>query len=582
MTIDLKTLDREEFFSRWATMTKAEREFAMLALDKKLYPSPIELAVALDPKFVVTPALRLIDQKLRQVAKAVECMYERRALLVELLRDGMDEATAIERVVEMIPQRGITRLILSMPPQEGKSTLVSRHGVEWLLRLFPMLRVTLTSYDGVNAGRISYQVRNDIELFNGQDGNLDLGLRLMPDQKAMGRWMLTTGGGIYAIGVGGGLTGHPSDLALIDDPLKDLRAADSILQARQQMDWWQTVMRPRLAPWAVVVLVSTRWGDNDLPGQLITQRDEAKKLGLKDYDDWEVLNIPAQAKHDPSKGETDPLGREPGEFMVSARGRTQADWEATKAVTPERFWQSLYQGDPTPGTGTIFLREWWPEYDRILWTQQPDGTFRVPGYDLTQSWDFAFKDTAASDYVVGELWAKRGADSFLVYLVRARLSFPATIDAVRMMTRLFPTARRKLVEDKANGPAVIASLKKEIPGIIAVNPTTSKTARAEAVSPFVRAGNLHVPSRRVAMVHPALAFDVEAFLNEHTSFPNGANDDQVDATTQYLSQTYLDGGTAAIISPVGRTRAANVTPQERELSPMQRRLLAKAANDDQR
>ena len=141
------------------------------------------------------------------------------------------------------------------------------------------------------------------------------------------------------------------------------------------------------------------------------------------------MNIPAQAED-----EDDILGRQPGEFMVSARGRTVAQWEATKAATAPRFWTALFQGKPSPDVGDIWLREWWRRYDTVLWTQAADGSYRLDGYDVSQSWDCAFRETTSSDFVVGQVWAKKGADSFLIYQVWARLSFTNTIEAIRAQT----------------------------------------------------------------------------------------------------------------------------------------------------
>jgi hypothetical protein len=145
----------------------------------------------------------------------------------------------------------------------------------------------------------------------------------------------------------------------------------------------------------------TRWHEADLFGRMIAKQKEDESAGLAHYDKWTVVNIPAQADHDPGKGEVDILGREPGEFMVSARGQTTEQWEATKAATSPRFWSALYQGRPAPETGAVWLKEWWRRYDVPLWSQRPDGTFRLDGYDVTQSWDCAFRDTKSSDYVVG-------------------------------------------------------------------------------------------------------------------------------------------------------------------------------------
>lgn len=361
---------------------------------------------------------------------------------------------------------------------------------------------------------------------------------------------------------------------LIDDAVKDIRAAESILQAQQAAAWWQTSGRTRLAPWAVVVVVMTAWDENDLRGQLIARAKIARQSGVEQFDNWEVVNIPAQADHDPLKGESDPLGREPGEYLQSARGTTIADWEQTKYETGPRYWNAMYQGNPTPSMGNILQRDWWRRYDQALWSQQLDGTYRLEhGYTLCQSWDFTFKDTKGADFVVGQVWAKKGADSYLVYQIRARLSFTDTIEALRRVTRLFPQATRKFVEDKANGPAVISSLKHEIPGIIAIDPKTSKSARAEAASPIIRSGNVILPTVRVASMSLDLAFDVEGFIDECTAFPNGAHDDVVDALTQYVKEIYLDHGGASVHTPVGRGVTAKPAPDNQSL--MAKRIAAR-------
>lgn len=420
------------------------------------------------------------------------------------------------------------------------SSRVGRYGVLWWMRQFPGLHVGLVSYDGDHANRISYMVRGDIEVFNGEGGNPDLGLRLAKNQRAIGRWLLAPphGGDVYAIGVGGGITGRPVDLLLIDDPVKDIRAADSLLLSSQAWDWWQTAARPRLAPWAPVIVVATRWHEADLIGRMLAKQQEDESAGLEHFDRWREVNVPAQAD-----SETDVLGRQLGEFMASARGRTREQWEATKAATAPRFWTALYQGKPSPDVGDVWMREWWRRYDTPLWTQQPDGTYKLPGMDTAiLSVDCAFRDKKSSDYVVIQCWAMKGADSYLISQVWARLSFTATLDALKRVARLFPDAHRKLIEAKANGDAVIDSLKHEMSGVIASEPTQSKVARAEAVSPFIRAGNVHLPSQHVASMQRDIAWDPDGLIVEATGFPNATHDDQVDATSQALAELYLGKG----------------------------------------
>jgi predicted phage terminase large subunit-like protein len=150
-----------------------------------------------------------------------------------------------------------------------------------------------------------------------------------------------------------------------------------------------------------------------------------------------------------------------------------------------------------------------------------------------QSWDMAFKDLDTSDYVVGQVWGASGADRFLLDQRRERMSFPQTVEAVKALSAKWPKAARKLIEDKANGTAVIASLQHEIEGLIAVNPEGGKVARAHATSPRIEAGNVYLP-------HPAYVPWVEDFLEECASFPAGRNDDKVDAMTQALNRQIGD------------------------------------------
>jgi predicted phage terminase large subunit-like protein len=557
------------------------KQQALIQLTKVEDPTPGHLARRLDPMTIQTPALDILDAELVLIRDSIEVMFARRRRFVELTNDGLSLEEAIQRAANEIESRGNDRLIVSAPPQEGKSSRITRHGVLWLLRQFPWLRVGIVSYDGDVAGQFSWQIRGDIDLFDGTEGSIDLGLRLVIGQKAMSRWVLQSGGGVYAIGIGGGLTSRPLDLLLIDDPVKDMRAADSLLMSSQAYEWYQTVARPRLAPWAPVIQLATAWHEADLRGRLIAKQAEDQAIGAEYFDRWRVVNIPAQADHDPSAGQTDILNREPGEFMVSARGRTREQWIATKAATEPRFWSALYQGKPTPDDGDVWLKMWWRRYDAPLWSRMEEGGYQVDGYVLTQSWDLAFIDKDTSDFVVGQVWAKKGADSYLVYQVWARLNFPATLEAFRRVTRLFPQAKRKLVEGKANGDALIDSLKHEIPGIVRINPIQSKKARARAVSTFIEAGNVHLPTSRVATMQPEIAWDVEAFLHEATAFGGGAgHDDQVDATSQYLEEAYLHHSEARMSFPTGlipratmRQRGTRLPPRPTAgLPPHQRRL----------
>ncbi|MBO0826220.1 MAG: phage terminase large subunit [Streptosporangiales bacterium] len=448
------------------------------------WPTPGALAREVDPSTVQTPALDLIDRELVRLTDTP---------------DG--------------------RLILSMPPQEGKSIRVSKVYPTWVLTQRPDTRIIAASYGHALARRNGRAVRDTIISHD------ELGLRIRDDVAAQHEWQVDGhDGGVYAVGIGGALTGRPGELLIIDDPIKDRREADSQVYRDAVWDWWTSVASTRLAPGAQVVLILTRWHEDDLAGRL---------LAAEDGHLWRVINIPAQADHDPGKGETDPLGRQPGEYMTSARGRTVEQWQAIKVRSGSRTWNALYQGRPSPAEGGILKRDWWQRYDVPLWLERDDGTRVVTHMDdVLMSWDMAFKDTDSSDYVVGQVWGRRGADAYLLDQVRGHMSFVDTCRRFRELAARWPQAVLKLVEDKANGTAVINALHRVVPGIVPEEPHGSKEARAAAVSPLVEAGNVWLPS-------PELAPWVGDFIEEAAAFPNGAHDDQVDTASQALNRLVL-------------------------------------------
>lgn len=451
------------------------------------WATPGALACYLDPKTRQTPALELIDEALVEAYNTPDA-----------------------------------RLIISMPPQEGKSQRASRRFPLWALTQNPNLRIAIASYEANVARRWGRAVRDDIIMHT-----RELGLIVRDDLSAQHEWQLSgSEGGVYTAGVGGALTGRPVDLAIIDDPIKDRLQADSEAYRLRAWDWWTDVMSTRLAPGAPVILILTRWHHNDLAGRL---------LKAEDGHIWTVLNIPAEADHDPDAGETDPLGRAPGEFMLSARGRTRKQWEAIKVRSGPRTWGSLYQGHPSPLSGGLFP-ETWARYYSPLWIERSDGSRWIPtggsDIELSQSWDMTFKDTKGTDYVVGQVWLRDGVNAYLLDMIRARLSFTATIEAVLLLTARWPQALAKFVEDKANGPAVINALNRTVPGLIPIEPEGSKVARAAAVSPFVHSYNVFLPSAE-------LLPNVEDLLDEASSFPHGTNDDTIDAMSQALNRMLL-------------------------------------------
>lgn len=451
------------------------------------WATPGELAKAIEPTTIQTPALDLIDEYLVKV-----------------------EAGEIDR------------LIINLPPQEGKSTRVTTIGPLWFLTRNPERRIAIVSYAQDLADEFGRNIRNHIASNDGDDGSLDLGLRVAKDNGAARRWQLDSHkGGVRAVGIRGGLTGRPVDALFIDDPISNLEQAYSKTYRDQAWGFWQSVGMTRLAPGAPVVLVLTRWHADDLAGRLLAAEDGKR---------WVVVNLPAEA------GENDPLGRKPGEFLESARQRTTKQWEQIKVAVGPKVWQSLYQGNPTLDEGGVFPEKW-THYDQPLWLVDDNGTHTVPGMErddqeLVQSWDLTFKGEDSSDYVVGQVWLRIGNTAYLLDQVRRRMNFNETCEAIKDLSSKWPQAVAKFVEDKANGPAVMNALNGQVMGLIPIEPEGSKYARASAVSPLAWSGNVQLPSTKLRPW-------VEEFLQEALSFPAGANDDQIDAFTQAVNRILL-------------------------------------------
>lgn len=448
-------------------------------------------------------------------------LYKKPNDLAEIIFTRNKTSPALELLDEHLVavwERRIDRLAWSMPPQEGKSFRIARTFPLWVLLKNPDTRIVIASFQFGMASRWGRVIRNDIE------EHPELGLKVRKDRRAAHDWQLDGfEGGILCVGIGGSLTGRPADLLIIDDPVKDHAEADSEVMRERAWEWWTGAASSRLGPDAPVIIDMTRWHEDDLMGRMLLDQPER----------WAYVNIPAIADHDPNRGETDVLGREPGQWMQSVRGRTDEQWEKRRLDAGSRTWQALYQGRPSPADGGIFKRHWWQIYDLPRAIQRDDGTWQVLGAkQVITSWDMTFKDTKGSDYVVGQVWARNGTNLWLVDQVRGRWDFTETCMQVELLHYKWPQSHLILVEDKANGPAVLSQLSSRVPGMVPVTPVDSKLARASAIAPFVEAGNVFLPS-------PELAPWVGDFLEEVAVFPNGSHDDQVDAMSQALSRLML-------------------------------------------
>ena len=462
-------------------------------------------------------------------AAALDTSYRRRPH-VDLL------AAAIEQTVrEGMDGTGPARLIVNMPPQVGKSWTSSLWAPAWYLERWPDRRVILASHEGNYAVSWGRKVRDTLREHGERRGALQV--RISRASSAAGEWETTQGGGMLSRGIGGSITGRGAHLFIIDDPLKDFAAAHSAGVRKAQWEWWLSTAATRLQPGAAVVVVMTRWHEDDLAGRLTSAEHEG------DPGDWRVLRIPAVGEGPVADVEAgavapDALDRAEGEPLLTASADETAEeatdrWARTRRQVGPYVWTGMYAQRPSEPEGTILRRAWWSYYRRdgdelVL----PDGTrVDVRRLRLIQSWDMAFKDTASSSYVVGQVWGAAGGHGhrYLLDQIRDRLGFVETVRAMRRLRDRWPQTGATYVEDKANGPAIIAELRRDLSGLLPHTPRGSKEARAWSVQGDLESGSVWLP-------HPDDAEWVREFVEECAQFPNGAHDDQVDAFTQAMDR----------------------------------------------
>jgi len=299
--------------SPWAIAARAFAQPARPADSPPDWPGPSDLAAEMFPGYIPAPHLVPIDDAYRAC------------------RDGTAD-----------------RLLICTPPQVGKSTTASEAGPLWWLHNRPTDRVVVASYAAALAERRGRKVRNVIT-----EHAARLDLRLTGDSRAASRWDLSTGGGMLCMGVGGGLTGNPANLAIVDDPHKDRPEANSSKIRDTVWDWWTSTLLTRIQPGGAVILIMTRWHPDDLAARVLATEGRWDEGGR-----WRVVSLPAIAEAD-----GDDLGRAEGDPLThpklpgASRETLLAFW-AGKRREVQSEWTPLYQQRPTAPEGAVWQWAW--------------------------------------------------------------------------------------------------------------------------------------------------------------------------------------------------------------------------------
>lgn len=403
-------------------------------------------------------------------------------------------ADALQRIIA----GKLKKLMIFMPARHGKSMTVTESFPSYYLGKFPKRRVITVSYGDSLARRFGRKNRQKL----GEYGQELFNVQLAADNASVQDWATTEGGGMLSVGIGAGITGHGADLLLMDDVIKNREEANSEHIRNKVYDEYQSSLLTRLHFGGAVILIMTRWHEDDIAGRILAREK-----------DWEVLSLPAEAE------EGDILGRAVGEPLWIEGGYDLSWLKEKKAQLDAQTWNSIYQQRPSAAEGNIIKRDWIKYYKQL-----------PPSFDeMLISVDASFKGNTNSDYCVLTVWGKDKARKYLVDAIRDRMNFPSTVAALRSLVAKYPKATAKLVEDKANGSAIIDFLKQEISGIIPVTPKESKEARLSAVSPEFESGSVFFPD-------PSLCSWIGECVEELVTFPNGKHDDFCDSTSQALQR----------------------------------------------
>jgi predicted phage terminase large subunit-like protein len=335
-------------------------------------------------------------------------------------------------------------------------------------------------------------------------------VRLATDSRAAGLWSLNNPyGGYAAKGVGQGIAGYRAHMAVVDDPVGSRADAESELNRKNLFDWFSADFTTRLLPGAPMFIVATRWHPDDLIGRVQQMNKEGKGIP------YEIVNISAICEEEP-----DPLGRKIGECLWP-EFTPISFYLNLKETLPSRDWSSLYGSNPVNSEGALVKSEWFQRYIGNIKNE-------VPNLRITLSVDTASKTNERNDYTVILVWLQdTGGKHYLLDVVRKKLEFPEMCQEIDETARRW-NASAILVEDKGSGTQYIQTRQGKAPApiiAVAVN-QNSKDFRFDAVTPMFEAGLVHLPERSSWLTD---------YETELLSFPLAKHDDQVDATSQYLS-----------------------------------------------
>ena len=446
--------------------------------------------------------IKLLEEQ--EAARAARSLADYASLTLDVI-PARHHLLLIE-MLEAVERGDIDILIVTMPPGSAKSTYSSIAFPAWYLGRHPDRCVIAASHTLELAERFGRRVRNLV----GSEEHLRAfpGSGLASDSTAAGRWDTKQGGEYFAAGVGGSITGRRADLAIIDDPVKSREDADSETIRNKHWAWWRDDMTTRLKPGAAVVLIMTRWHEDDLAGRMIDDLKQSRQR-------VKILSLPMEAK------EKDPLGRQQGEPLWPEWFTPQM---LETAKREPRTWSALYQQEPRPIGGGEFKSEW-----LSYWMRQPASTNKVIVVDPS-SGKSRTRGDFTSMWVVG---CGPDGNDYVLDGIRDRLNLTERTEALFSLVRRYkPTA---VGYEQYGLQADIEHIKTEQERqqyrfrLIELGGGTKKEDRIRRLIPAYQQGRLWMPKSMIRQMAGGHQQDImDDFRSEYLSFPVGSHDDAMD------------------------------------------------------
>lgn len=447
----------------------------------------------------------------------------------------------IQEFIEAPCERDMDILLIDVPPQHGKSETITATLPSWFLGNHPTDDVIIAGYEtsfseGFNRSNRDKYSEYAPSIWSDAGPN--------PSVQGVSLWQTKLGGECYAAGLKAGITGHGAELFIIDDPIKNKEQADSETVLAKIHDEMGPSVQSRIHPGGKLIVIQTRWVEGDVIGWI--EANWAEWI-------WRKISLPCEYDEEAARIGPCPLGRKIGdaligahlgddERLIPAKIRVNNQWLKSKKLMVirsdgERTWNALYQGRPSNAQGNLFKPSSWQTFHRTR-------ALRESMEYMQLSVDATFKNTEISDYVAMELWGLRGRKAYLWKLINKRMGFVETVNAIKSIAVDFPDIDELVIEDKANGSAIIDTLNYTdgLPPIVAVSPKGGKYSRGQATAPFVASGNVYLADDLTYDEEDFVEWDgkdckaIDKFIEQHRSFPFGKHDDMVDAETQGLTR----------------------------------------------